>query len=331
MKLLISIILTIITILIIAPHKQQHQISSNRLISKSDSRHATSPHLTSSSSMSTPTDNKEETPRMNHVEEAHHYIPQSQQFLSQHQGKLKMLLLVRNDLQMGKGKVAAQCAHASSGIIAKYLVPIHDMLLLGEDAIECEWLEDDRVFYTPLLDESDEDEDYDEDCDEDDEDAAMQAAIKLSLEEQPATTNNTTDAATTKPEDVPQPSCHNGEKPVDYELENPDKAHKVMLYSQLTPREIRKQKYNIDVPIQALMKYVIAQWIIRGQAKIAVKIDSDQQMSTILEDLRNEAIPYYEIYDAGHTQVAANTRTVTAVGPFPADLLDPILGKLKLL
>ena len=36
------------------------------------------------------------------------------------------------------------------------------------------------------------------------------------------------------------------------------------------------------------------------------------------------------IFDAGRTQVAAGTRTVCAIGPGPAKLIDTVTGHLKL-
>eukprot|EP00461_Guttulinopsis_vulgaris_P003010 UN03011 len=167
------------------------------------------------------------------------------------------------------------------------------------------------------MDETDEDEDYN---DEDDED--LQLAIKLSLTENNNTEEDKRDENQTTSTDEQQKQEKQQQtktKPEDLEDNNPHA--KVQLYEQLTPREIRKKLYGIDVPIQALMKNIIAQWIMIGQAKIALKVDSDAQLSKILEDLRNAGIPYYEIHDAGLTQIAANTRTVAAVGPFPAKVI----------
>eukprot|EP00461_Guttulinopsis_vulgaris_P003060 UN03061 len=233
-----------------------------------------------------------------------------------------MLLLVRNDLQMGKGKIAAQCAHASAGMVAKYLLPIHDMLLVDEDEIESEWVEDNQI-YTPTVDESDEDEDEDDDEDEEEDTELKSAGVENNTTEDKKDENKTTD------EQQPQQQQETNAKSENLEDNTP--AQPLQLYEELTPREIRKKLYDIDIPIQALMKNIIAQWIMIGQAKIALKVDSDEQLSKLLEDLRNAGIPYYEIRDAGFTQIAANTRTVAAVGPFPAKLLDPILGKLKLM
>jgi len=43
-------------------------------------------------------------------------------------GKYKMILVVRNDLKMGKGKIAAQCCHAAVGAYEEARVKIPAIL-----------------------------------------------------------------------------------------------------------------------------------------------------------------------------------------------------------
>ena len=45
---------------------------------------------------------------------------------------------------------------------------------------------------------------------------------------------------------------------------------------------------------------------------------------------RSAGLVAESIRDAGRTQVAAGTRTVCAIGPAPAKLIDSITGHLKL-
>jgi len=282
-----------------------------------------------------------------------------------------MLLLVRKDLGMGQGKIAAQCGHAAMGIVANYLLPYHELLLVDKNRVNNPWDEDVKVFYQPTMGSDDDDEDEDEDDDEDEQNQpsktnltvtseptgprtileALQAAKKAdeTVHQEPPATTTTTEASTPTtcpattissteltlppncacPSETPKSplidctSC--GKRP------KPDPKDPTTMYLYLTPRQIRQKLFNIDVPIELLMKHIIAKWVWRGQAKIALKINSDSEMSDILNQLRNAGVPFYEIYDAGLTQIAANTRTVVAVGPFPADILDPVLGHLKLL
>jgi len=53
------------------------------------------------------------------------------------------------------------------------------------------------------------------------------------------------------------------------------------------------------------------------------------------KELRKQAkaknLPHYMVIDAGKTQIAANSRTVLAVGPAPQKLVDEVTGKLKLM
>lgn len=50
----------------------------------------------------------------------------------------------------------------------------------------------------------------------------------------------------------------------------------------------------------------------------------------LMNKARLASIPAESIKDAGRTQVVAGTRTVCAIGPAPAKLIDTITGHLKL-
>jgi len=68
-----------------------------------------------------------------------------------------------------------------------------------------------------------------------------------------------------------------------------------------------------------------------GQEKIAVKVNSLKD----LEEIKNSAIslnlPWSEVTDAGHTQIAPGTLTCISIGPAPEELIDKVTGHLKLL
>lgn len=49
-------------------------------------------------------------------------------------GELKMILVVRNDLKMGKGKIGAQCGHAAVGAYQKAVQKSPDLLRRWEDS-----------------------------------------------------------------------------------------------------------------------------------------------------------------------------------------------------
>lgn len=50
----------------------------------------------------------------------------------------------------------------------------------------------------------------------------------------------------------------------------------------------------------------------------------------LLKKARSAGITAESIRDAGRTQVVSGTRTVCAIGPAPASLIDTITGHLKL-
>ena len=68
-----------------------------------------------------------------------------------------------------------------------------------------------------------------------------------------------------------------------------------------------------------------------GQAKIAVKVDNDAQLSELEAQARAAGLVSYVVLDAGRTQIAAGSRTVLAIGPAPAAVIDKITSHLKLL
>lgn len=49
-------------------------------------------------------------------------------------GELKMVLVVRNDLKMGKGKIGAQCGHAAVGAYQKAVRNMPHMVQRWEDS-----------------------------------------------------------------------------------------------------------------------------------------------------------------------------------------------------
>ena len=74
-------------------------------------------------------------------------------------------------------------------------------------------------------------------------------------------------------------------------------------------------------------------WDHNGCAKIALKINSEDEMLAIRDKARNAAhpIPTYLVSDAGRTQIAAGSRTVLAIGPAPISKIDELVSHLKLL
>lgn len=76
---------------------------------------------------------------------------------------------------------------------------------------------------------------------------------------------------------------------------------------------------------------VVRRWEDSGSAKIAVKVDTEAELMTLLRACRTRNINNCLIRDAGRTQIEPNSKTVLAIGPAPAHEVDQITGHLKLL
>jgi PTH2 family peptidyl-tRNA hydrolase len=73
-------------------------------------------------------------------------------------------------------------------------------------------------------------------------------------------------------------------------------------------------------------------WMIQGQTKICVRVDSEAQLLEIEAKARAANLTAYVITDAGHTEFGGvPTKTCLAIGPDYADEVDKITGTLKLL
>lgn len=68
-----------------------------------------------------------------------------------------------------------------------------------------------------------------------------------------------------------------------------------------------------------------------GQEKIVVKVNSLKELEQVKHGAMELGLPWSEVTDAGHTQIAPGTFTCLSIGPAPEDLVDKITGDLKLL
>lgn len=81
----------------------------------------------------------------------------------------------------------------------------------------------------------------------------------------------------------------------------------------------------------ATIPRMVDRWENSGCTKIAVKVESEAEMMGILKSARERSLNTCLIRDAGRTQIEPNSKTVLAVGPGPAQLVDQVTGHLKLL
>lgn len=68
-----------------------------------------------------------------------------------------------------------------------------------------------------------------------------------------------------------------------------------------------------------------------GQEKVVVKVQSLKELEEIKRQAIDLDLPWSEVTDAGHTQIAPGTTTCISIGPAPENLVDKITGNLKLL
>ena len=72
-------------------------------------------------------------------------------------------------------------------------------------------------------------------------------------------------------------------------------------------------------------------WLDEGQCKIAVKVNSEEELVELEEMAGRAGLPYALISDRGLTQLEPGTVTCLAIGPGPSPSVDRITGKLALL
>ena len=68
-----------------------------------------------------------------------------------------------------------------------------------------------------------------------------------------------------------------------------------------------------------------------GQEKVVVKVSSLKELEEIKHGAIELGLPWSEVTDAGHTQIAPGTTTCISLGPAPENLIDKITGELSLL
>jgi PTH2 family peptidyl-tRNA hydrolase len=72
-------------------------------------------------------------------------------------------------------------------------------------------------------------------------------------------------------------------------------------------------------------------WLDEGQCKIAVKVNSEQELLQLEDEAKRSRMPHALIVDRGLTQLEPGTITCLAIGPAPSNEVDKITGKLALL
>jgi peptidyl-tRNA hydrolase len=78
-------------------------------------------------------------------------------------------------------------------------------------------------------------------------------------------------------------------------------------------------------------KSAVDNWEYTGQAKIALKVNTELEIYELLAKAKQRGLVTYLVEDAGRTQIAAGSKTVLAIGPAPVAAFNEITTHLKLL
>jgi peptidyl-tRNA hydrolase, PTH2 family len=74
-----------------------------------------------------------------------------------------------------------------------------------------------------------------------------------------------------------------------------------------------------------------ASWYKYGMQKVALKVQDEKELVLLFQKAKDASLPCSLIQDAGHTQIAAGSKTCVGIGPARAGDIDKITGELPLL
>ncbi|XP_059612111.1 probable peptidyl-tRNA hydrolase 2 [Phlebotomus argentipes] len=77
--------------------------------------------------------------------------------------------------------------------------------------------------------------------------------------------------------------------------------------------------------------HIVRRWENSGCAKIAVKVETEEEMMHLRRKADSMRLTTCLIRDAGRTQIEPNSKTVLAIGPAPCHEVDQVTGHLRLL
>jgi PTH2 family peptidyl-tRNA hydrolase len=73
------------------------------------------------------------------------------------------------------------------------------------------------------------------------------------------------------------------------------------------------------------------EWFQYGQAKVVVKVQSLEELLDAKKHAESLKLPVVLVQDSGLTQIPPGTPTCIGIGPAPAETIDKVTEKLKLL
>jgi PTH2 family peptidyl-tRNA hydrolase len=72
-------------------------------------------------------------------------------------------------------------------------------------------------------------------------------------------------------------------------------------------------------------------WLREGQCKIALKVDSEEELLKLERRVKAARLPSALITDRGLTELPPGTKTCLGIGPAPSEQIDKVTGNLHLL
>lgn len=88
---------------------------------------------------------------------------------------------------------------------------------------------------------------------------------------------------------------------------------------------------NCALSCQKKDKKTFDNWTLSGQAKVVLRVDSEQELFDFKAIADAQGITNSIIRDAGRTQIEPGTYTCLGIGPAECSVLDKITGELKML
>ncbi len=76
-------------------------------------------------------------------------------------------------------------------------------------------------------------------------------------------------------------------------------------------------------------KKLLSKWRSEGMKKIALKVESKEQLLQLINKALEQDLTAVTITDAGHTELNPGTMSCGAIGPGPEVKIDKITGELK--
>ncbi|KAG6902802.1 hypothetical protein C0995_011289 [Termitomyces sp. Mi166 len=100
---------------------------------------------------------------------------------------------------------------------------------------------------------------------------------------------------------------------------------------KMTPGKIAAQCGHATLACYKALIKLVGHWERTGQAKIALKGTSEEQLLELEAIAKSLNLCARSIQDLGLTQVEEGTRTVLGIGPAPVNMINEVTGKLRLL